>query len=91
MQDAANRPTLKPLHSREILIQAKLDKFRKLETRLLVESLRVGLSGSLKTRPDGTILDGHHRIAALRERQFDVDALPREVLRKQQTDEIESP
>ena len=91
MEDGVHRPPLRALHSRDLLSQLKLDKFRKLETRVLVESLGVGLPGSLKARPDGTILDGHHRIAVLREWQFDVDALPRDVLQKQQADEIESP
>ena len=87
MEDTQGRPPLTSLHSDALLSQPKLDKFRRLDTRDLVGSLRAGLPGSLKTRPDGTILDGHHRIAVLRERQIDVDALPREVLAKQQTDE----
>jgi len=40
----------------------------------------LGEPGALKARPDGTVLDGHHRIVVLRERGFDVDALPREVV-----------
>lgn len=83
MDDIRTRPTLKFLHSAEQRFQSKLDLFRRLATRALVDSLRLGLPGSLKTRPDGTILDGHHRIVVLRERKFDVDALPREVLEKQ--------
>jgi hypothetical protein len=31
-------------------------------------------------RQDGTVLDGHHRIAVLRERGVAVDTLPREVV-----------
>jgi hypothetical protein len=42
------------------------------------------MAGALKTRTDGTMLDGHHRIAVLRARGFAVDALPREVIAKQQ-------
>jgi hypothetical protein len=57
--------------------------FRGIETETLIESLKPGVTGSLKVRPDGTILDGHHRIAVLREREIEVDALPREVIRKQ--------
>ena len=41
-----------------------------------------GQSGSLKTRSDGTIVDGHHRIKILRDRGVDVDSLPREVIAK---------
>jgi len=91
MKDVPANPALKFLHSEEQFIPSKLEKFRKQETRTLVDSLRAGLPGSLKTRPDGTILDGHHRIAVLRERQFDVDALPREVLQKQQTQQNGTP
>lgn len=85
------RLPLRPLHSGELLSQVKLDKFRVLETRVLVESLSPGRSGSLKTRSDGTMLDGHHRVAVLREREFVVDELPREVLQKLQTNETDYP
>jgi hypothetical protein len=37
---------------------------------------------ALKTRPDGTMVDGHHRIKILRERGVDVDYLPREIVPK---------
>ena len=47
-------------------------------------SLLPGLEGCLKTRPEGTILDGHHRIHVLRHRGVDVDALPREIVEKDQ-------
>ena len=33
---------------------------------------------ALKVRIDGIMMDGHHRIFILRERQIDVDALARE-------------
>jgi hypothetical protein len=36
----------------------------------------------LKARPDGTILDGHHRVHVLRTRGENVDALPREILER---------
>ena len=48
--------------------------------RELIDSLKPGQPGSLKTRPDGTVIDGHHRIQILRSRGVDVDALPREVV-----------
>jgi len=47
-----------------------------------MRSLAPGEPGSLKVRDDGTVLDGHHRVAILRERGIDVDKLPREVLSK---------
>jgi hypothetical protein len=75
-----SQPPLKYLHHRSSLSAAKIEEFRKIDTNSLLESLRPGLPGSLKTRPDGTIVDGHHRICVLRERNVDVDALPREIL-----------
>ena len=35
----------------------------------LPESLEPGSPGALKARPDGTVLDGHHRIVVLREQE----------------------
>jgi hypothetical protein len=46
----------------------------------LIESLGLAKPGALKARPDGTTLDGHHRIVVLRERGVSVDTLPREVM-----------
>jgi len=40
---------------------------------VLLASLALGEEGCLKTRRDGTILDGHHRIHVLRSRGIDVD------------------
>jgi ParB-like chromosome segregation protein Spo0J len=73
---------LAPLHADERLIASKLETYRKLPTEVLVESLKPGQVGALKARPDGTILDGHHRLKALRERGFDVNRLPREIVPK---------
>jgi len=75
-------PPLKPLHPETSLIQSKLDYFGRLSTDDLTLSLQVGQKDSLKARPDGTILDGHHRIAILRSRGIDVDVLPREIISK---------
>jgi hypothetical protein len=71
---------LKSLHSGDSLSQPKLTTFRKLSTEELIGSLCPGEVGALKVKPDGTIMDGHHRIYVLRERDVDVDALPREFL-----------
>jgi hypothetical protein len=49
----------------------------------LVNSLKLDQRGCLKVRPDGTMIDGHHQIAVLRERGVDVDLLPREIIVKQ--------
>lgn len=51
-----------------------------MSTNELIKSLAPGQAGSLKVKPDGTVLDGHHRIKVLRERSVDVDALPREIV-----------
>ena len=80
-------PNLKPLHSPELLTSLKLEQLERLSTESLTRSLQPGGKGSLKVRPDGTILDGHHRIQILRQRGVDVDALPREIVEKQPTDD----
>ncbi len=69
-----------PLHPDSSLSPAKLEGFRKLPTDALIDSLKPGQPGSLKARPDGTMLDGHHRIKVLRERGVDVDRLAREII-----------
>jgi len=75
-----NQVPLKSLHSESALSQPKLTAFRKLTTEELIGSLCPGEAGALKAKPDGTIMDGHHRVCVLRERGVDVDALPRESL-----------
>ncbi len=76
----SRKAPLKSLHSEGSLSQPKLVTYRKLSTEELVGSLRPGEVGALKVKPDGTIMDGHHRVCILRERGVDVDALPMEVL-----------
>jgi hypothetical protein len=71
------------LHPDETLVPLKLAQLRCLTTDVLRNSLLPGQKDCLKTRPDGTILDGHHRIYVLRERGIDVDVLPREISVKQ--------
>jgi ParB-like chromosome segregation protein Spo0J len=80
MSPSGTLPPLRPLHPDGSMSQAKLREFGRLSTEELIDSLRPGEPGALKTRPDGTILDGHHRIRILRERGVDVDGLPREIL-----------
>ena len=74
------QPPLRLLHSEASLSRGKLDQFRRVSTVELIESLEPGRPGALKARPDGVVLDGHHRIVVLRERGVGVDALPREVV-----------
>jgi hypothetical protein len=73
---------LKSLHSDNSLNPAKLVQMERLSTEALRISLLPGSEGCLKTRPDGTILDGHHRIYVLRQRGVDVDGFPRDVVVK---------
>jgi hypothetical protein len=75
-------PPLKPLHPESSLSPAKLVKMESLSADVLIHSLMLGQKDCLKTRLDGTILDGHHRIYVLRKRGVDVDALPREIVVK---------
>ena len=78
-----NYSPLKPLHADSSLVGSKLDMYGKLSDQELIDSLKPGQQGSLKVRPDGTIVDGHHRIKILRDRGVDVDSLPREIIPKE--------
>ena len=73
---------LKFLHPKTSLSLVKLDAFRRLSTDKRKASLHVGLAHSLKARPDGTLLDGHHRLTVLLERGVDIQALPRDIIEK---------
>ncbi len=73
------RPRLKPLHADAHLVRSKLALFERLTTEVLLQSLAPGSEHCLKTRPDGTMLDGHHRVHVLRQRGIDVDGLSREL------------
>ena len=80
MTDDSAPQALKPLHADASLIELKLKTYEQLSTEVLKASLAPGHARCLKTRPDGTILDGHHRIQVLRDRGEDVDSLPREIV-----------
>jgi len=73
-------PSLQPLHLTSVLSQAKLNQYARLTNEALIRSLEPGQPGSLKVRPDGTIIDGHHRVNILRSRGVDVDNLPRDIV-----------
>jgi hypothetical protein len=75
-----DRQPLKPLHPETSLNAGKPATFEKQSNDILRRSLLPGQGHCLKTRPDGTILDGHHRVHVLLSRGEDVDALPREIL-----------
>lgn len=84
MADPPKHHPLAPLHPDNTLSPAKLAEFERLSTETLLLSLLPGSQGCLKNRPDGTILDGHHRICVLRKRGVDVEGLPRDVIVKDQ-------
>lgn len=77
-----SEPPLTALHSEISLSQAKLGQLDKLTDQEIMGSLQPGQAGALKVRPDGMIIDGHHRIKILRDRGVNVDALPREIIPK---------
>lgn len=82
MPDSGSCPPLKPLHPDASLIPAKLAAMEQESTDVLQRSLAPGQKDCLKARPDGTILDGHHRIYVLRKRGIEVDVLPRDIVVK---------
>jgi len=84
MADSQQFPPLKPLHPDSSLNGSKLAKMDRLSTEELLASLLPGQDGCLKTRRDGTILDGHHRICILRSRGIAVDRLPRDIIVREQ-------
>lgn len=86
MVNQPDLPPLKSLHPDSSLIPAKLGAMEQYSTDMLKESLLPGRRDCLKTRTDGTILDGHHRIYLLRMRGVDVDSLPREIIDKEDPD-----
>jgi hypothetical protein len=75
-------PPLKALHSTNSLSIPKLVQLEHASTEALQTSLMPGQPHCLKTRPDGTILDGHHRVYVLQQRGVNVNSLPREVIEK---------
>jgi ParB-like chromosome segregation protein Spo0J len=74
------QPPLQALHPEGSLSHAKLLQYSKLSTQDLIDSLQPGQPGALKVRPNGTVVDGHHRLKILYDRGIDIDALPREIL-----------
>jgi hypothetical protein len=78
------QPPLRPLHRDETLNRVKLAQLERLQSEELLRSLEPGQSNCLRVRPDGTMLEGHHRIHVLLGRGVDVDALPRQIEEKRQ-------
>jgi hypothetical protein len=79
------QPTLKRLHSDATITSGSnrfsYDFWRQQTTDDIVQSLRPGAGEALRSKPDGRIINGNTRIKVLEERGFDVNALPREVIR----------
>jgi hypothetical protein len=82
MAESAPKPPLKSLHLDSSLNTTKLAQMDRISTESLLASLLPGAPSCLKTREDGTILEGHHRIHILRQRGINVDSLPREIMLK---------
>jgi hypothetical protein len=55
-----------------------LDFWGKKSTSEIIESLKPGQPEALRVTPDGGIMQGNTRIKILRDRGVDVDKLPRE-------------
>jgi hypothetical protein len=72
-------PPLKLLPPDDSLSLAKLAQLELLTADALQISLLPGRLHCLKVSPEGTILDGNHRIYIFRKRKVDVDVLPREI------------
>jgi hypothetical protein len=75
-------PKLRFLHAGDALSAVKLAQFRRLSTEAIKSSLQPGQPGALKVRPDGIVLDGHHKLSVLLERGEDIHVLPREIIEK---------
>ena len=75
-----DQPRLKFLHLESALIPLKLAQLDLLSTEELLDSLLPGKRDSLKTRTDGTVMDGHHRLMILLRRKVDINLLPREIV-----------
>jgi hypothetical protein len=76
------RPRLRFLHSENVINSVKLEVFRRQSSELIKLALLPGKPGALKARPDGTVLDGHHRLSVLLERGENINKLPREIIEK---------
>jgi hypothetical protein len=77
--ESSGTPRLAFLHSDEAMSQAKLAIFRR-TTDAIRFSLLPGQPGSLKVRPNGIVLDGHHRLLVLLECGEDIHQPPREIM-----------
>jgi RHS repeat-associated protein len=71
---------LRFLHGKELLEQnSNISSIRQMSTQQIIDSLKPGQSGSLKVKPDGTVMDGNTRLRVLEERGVDINNLPRDI------------
>jgi hypothetical protein len=84
------RPPLKRLHE-STLVSSQLDSIRKMRTEDIVKSLSTKGDEALRVRPDGTVIQGNHRIKVLEERGYDTSKLwdRAEVIRKESLDPLD--
>lgn len=68
-------------YERDPKARDSLEYWRGQTTDRIVDSLKPGGKDSLTTYPDGRITDGNTRVKILQERGYDVNSLPRDILR----------
>jgi len=68
-------------YERDLRARDSLEYWRGQPTDRIVDSLKPGGKDMLTTYPDGRIFDGNTRVKVLQERGYDVNSLPREMLR----------
>ena len=72
-------PPLKSIHPDSSLRPSSLDFWGKKSTQEIIDSLKPGQKDALLVYTDGRIAQGNTRIKILRDRGVDVDKLPREI------------
>jgi hypothetical protein len=78
-------PPLRPLHLNSVLSRAKLNHYAGLTTEGFDTFTSARTNRRSQSTSRWTVIDGHHRIAVLRDRGIGVNELPREVLTKSDT------
>ena len=76
-----DQPPLRLLHSTSLLKTDSLLFWSGKTSAEVIASLEMGRE-RLAVSPDGTVLNGNHRIHILRQRAFPVDSLPRPIYRR---------
>jgi hypothetical protein len=68
-------PDLKTMHTDRALDKRSLEYWRKQPSEEIVKSLQTPGNERLRIRPDGTVLQGNHRVKVLLERGYDTSKL----------------